>query len=51
MPDARGKRQPREHLKGRYIMPRRKARRPEPDRTACVIYARFSSDKGRRATA
>ena len=47
MPDARGKRQPREHLKGRYIMPRRKRKTPEPDRSACVIYARFSSDKQR----
>lgn len=47
MPDARGKRQTRERLKGRYIMPRRKRRAPEPDRGACVIYARFSSDKQR----
>ena len=28
-------------------MPRRKRRTPEPDRAACVIYARFSSDKQR----
>ncbi len=28
-------------------MPRRKRKTPEPDRTACVIYARFSSDKQR----
>lgn len=28
-------------------MPRRKRKTPEPDRGACVIYARFSSDKQR----
>ena len=28
-------------------MPRRKRNTPEPDRTSCVIYARFSSDKQR----
>ena len=28
-------------------MPRRKRKTPEPDRSACVIYARFSSDKQR----
>ena len=28
-------------------MPRRKSRAPEPDRGACVIYARFSSERQR----